>query len=91
MFTAAGMKTRLPAEQPKIEVMADHVTRFSLAGIREVKRQLEAGELNERNSSVNESYGKERRSENQAGAQLVTSIAMNTPNRTESSNERSND
>jgi hypothetical protein len=29
----------------KIEMMADHVARFSLAGIREIRRQIESGEL----------------------------------------------
>jgi AcrR family transcriptional regulator len=45
MFAAAGIKEELPSERPKIEVMADHVTRFSLAGIREMRHRIEAGEL----------------------------------------------
>jgi AcrR family transcriptional regulator len=45
MFVAAGIKEELPPERPDIEVMADHVTRFSLAGIREMRHRIEAGEL----------------------------------------------
>jgi AcrR family transcriptional regulator len=45
MFEAAGIKEELLPERPEIEVMADHVTRFSLAGIREMKHRIEAGEL----------------------------------------------
>jgi len=33
-----------PFFQLSVEVMADHIVRFSLAGIREIRRQLEAGE-----------------------------------------------
>jgi AcrR family transcriptional regulator len=45
MFAAAGIKEALLPERPEIEVMADHVTRFSLAGIREMRHRIEAGEL----------------------------------------------
>jgi AcrR family transcriptional regulator len=46
MFTAAGIKGVLLPERLKIEVMADHVARFSLAGIREIRRQqIEGGKL----------------------------------------------
>jgi AcrR family transcriptional regulator len=36
-----------------IETIADHVTRFSLAGIREIRRQIENGELTKRGSTKN--------------------------------------
>jgi TetR/AcrR family transcriptional regulator, regulator of cefoperazone and chloramphenicol sensitivity len=45
MFTAVGIKEAMPSERPKIEVMADHITRFSLAGIHEIRHQIEYGEL----------------------------------------------
>jgi AcrR family transcriptional regulator len=45
MFAAAGIKEESLPERPEIEVMADHVTRFSLAGIREMRHRIEAGEL----------------------------------------------
>jgi len=45
VFAAAGIKGVLPPERPKIEVIADHITRFSLAGICEIKHQLEQCEL----------------------------------------------
>ena len=45
MFTAAAIKGAMLPKRLKIEVMADHVTRFSLAGIREIRCQIEAGDL----------------------------------------------
>jgi AcrR family transcriptional regulator len=44
-FAEAGIKSDLPLDNLKIEMMADHVARFSLAGIREIRRQIESGEL----------------------------------------------
>ena len=42
MFTKAGIKSGAEPEKIPIEQIADHVTRFSLAGIRDVRRQIEA-------------------------------------------------
>ena len=49
-FPEAGMKA-FP-EDLSIDVIADHVTRFSLAGIREIRRQIENGELNEMGNDI---------------------------------------
>jgi TetR/AcrR family transcriptional regulator, regulator of cefoperazone and chloramphenicol sensitivity len=57
-FAAAGMKTGLLPENLKIEIMADHVTRFSLAGIREIRRQIETGELTRPNNMAAMDYPK---------------------------------
>jgi hypothetical protein len=57
VFTAAGINGRLLPEILKIEVMADHVARFSLAGIREIRRQIEGGELAGRVNAVNGNSG----------------------------------
>jgi AcrR family transcriptional regulator len=46
----AGIKTDLPDDNLKIEEIADHITRFSLAGIREIRRQIETGELPDQNN-----------------------------------------
>jgi len=45
LFAQASIKTNLSFEIPNVEMMADHVARFSLAGLREIRRQIEAGEL----------------------------------------------
>ena len=45
VFMAAGIKTGQLPEEPGIETVAEHITRFSLAGIREIRRQVETGEL----------------------------------------------
>ena len=45
----AGIKTDLTPDNLKIETIADHVVRFSLAGIREIRRQIESGELLDEN------------------------------------------
>ncbi|MFZ0035127.1 MAG: CerR family C-terminal domain-containing protein [Sedimentisphaerales bacterium] len=47
-----GIKTDLPADNLKIEEIADHITRFSLAGIREIRRQIETGELTDHDNTV---------------------------------------
>jgi AcrR family transcriptional regulator len=47
-----GIKTDLPADNLKIKEIADHITRFSLAGIREIRRQIETGELPDQNNMV---------------------------------------
>jgi hypothetical protein len=52
MFKAAGMKAKLLPDRLKIEEIADHILQFSLAGIREIRRQIEADKLNGRNSGV---------------------------------------
>jgi TetR/AcrR family transcriptional regulator, regulator of cefoperazone and chloramphenicol sensitivity len=48
------VKNALLPEALQIEVIVDHITRFSLAGIREIRQQIESGELNDvgRNSEV---------------------------------------
>jgi AcrR family transcriptional regulator len=52
-FAKAGMKTTIsPNNNFKLEMMADHVTWFSLAGIREIRRQIETGELAGQNNTV---------------------------------------
>jgi AcrR family transcriptional regulator len=51
-FAVAGMKPDLSPDNFKIETMADHITRFSLAGIREIRRQIETGELPDQNNMV---------------------------------------
>ena len=43
-FFAAGIKGMLP-ENFTIEEIADHIIRFSLAGIREIRLQIETGQL----------------------------------------------
>ena len=53
MFKAAGMKAKLLPDRLKNEEIADHILQFSLAGIREIRRQIEADRLNGRNSGVN--------------------------------------
>jgi hypothetical protein len=50
LFDQAGIKTGLPFENFNVETMADHVTRFSLAGLREIRRLIEAGELTDQNT-----------------------------------------
>jgi AcrR family transcriptional regulator len=51
-LSETGIKTDLPADNLKIEEIADHITRFSLAGIREIRRQIETGELPDQNNMV---------------------------------------
>jgi hypothetical protein len=48
----AGIKAGLTPDNVKIETIADHVVRFSLAGIREIRRQIESGELPDQNNMV---------------------------------------
>ena len=48
----AGIKTDLTPDNFKIEMMTDHVACFSLAGIREIRRQIESGELADQGSTV---------------------------------------
>lgn len=48
-LSETGTKTDQPADNLKIEEIADHVTRFSLAGIREIRHQIETGELSDQN------------------------------------------
>jgi hypothetical protein len=50
LFAEAGIKSDPLFENFNIEMMADHVTRFSLAGLKEIKRQIEAGELIDQDS-----------------------------------------
>ena len=57
MFKVNGMKTNLLPVEVKIEDIADHVMRFSLAGIREIRRQIEAGELAAQGNAVNGNSG----------------------------------
>jgi len=57
MFKANGMKISLLPEKLKIEDIADHVMRFSLAGVREIRRQIEGGELAGRVNAVNGNSG----------------------------------
>jgi AcrR family transcriptional regulator len=51
-LSETGIKTDLPADNLKIEEIADHIIRFSLAGIREIRRQIESGELTDQDSTV---------------------------------------
>jgi AcrR family transcriptional regulator len=48
----AGIRPDLTSDNVKIDTVADHVVRFSLAGIREIKRQIESGELADQNNMV---------------------------------------
>ena len=48
MFARAGMKVGLPPLDLDAELIAEHVARFSLAGIREMRRRIESGEVGER-------------------------------------------
>ncbi len=48
-LSETGINTDPPVDNPKIEEVADHIIRFSLAGIREIRRQIEAGELSDQN------------------------------------------
>jgi TetR/AcrR family transcriptional regulator, regulator of cefoperazone and chloramphenicol sensitivity len=50
LFAEAGIKSDPLFENFNIEMMADHVTRFSLAGLEEIRRQIEAGELIDQDS-----------------------------------------
>ena len=52
LFAEAGIKADTPLDDFQIEIMADHTTRFSLAGLKEIRRQIEAGELIDRDSTV---------------------------------------
>ncbi len=58
LFDQTGIKTGLPFENFNVETMADHVTRFSLAGLREIRRQIEAGELTDQNTDSPENSEK---------------------------------
>lgn len=53
MLVKAGMQPNLSPVKLTVEKIADHVTRFSLAGIREIRRQIENGELSEQGETVN--------------------------------------
>ena len=63
----AANRTKLLPQKLDIEIMADHITRFSLAGIRQIKRQIENGQLNEKNNKVAKNvktlYRKQRNAE----------------------------
>jgi AcrR family transcriptional regulator len=48
----AGIKPDLTPDTVEIKTIADHVVRFSLAGIREIRRQIETGELPDQNNMV---------------------------------------
>jgi AcrR family transcriptional regulator len=47
LFAQAGVQLGPPPLEASIEAIADHVTRFSVAGIRELRRQIESGSLRE--------------------------------------------
>lgn len=47
-----GVKAALMAENIDIDTIVEHVTRFSLAGIREVRSQIESGKLLEKRADV---------------------------------------
>jgi AcrR family transcriptional regulator len=49
-LSKTGINTDRQTNNLKIEEIADHITRFSLAGIREIKRQIESGELPDQNN-----------------------------------------
>jgi AcrR family transcriptional regulator len=51
-FAEAGIKSDLMSDNLKIEMVADHIARFSLAGIREIRRQIESGELANQNNMM---------------------------------------
>jgi AcrR family transcriptional regulator len=44
--------TAILTENISVDSIIEHVTRFSLAGIREVRRQIESGELSERRAKI---------------------------------------
>lgn len=52
MLKAAGMKAKMLPDKQKIEEIADHILQFSLAGIREIRHQIEEGKPNGRNSGI---------------------------------------
>ena len=45
LVPGGGPADEAPLSEMDVDVMADHVVRFSLAGIREVRRRIERGEL----------------------------------------------
>jgi len=47
----AGVRCEMTQPKCSVETIAEHITRFSLAGIREVRRQIERGGLNDEKSS----------------------------------------
>ena len=49
-FIRTGMKTPLLGDDFTIEKIADYIIHFSLAGIREIRRLIEVGELGDHNS-----------------------------------------
>ncbi len=51
-FVEAGVKQEPMRDDFDIDIVADHVSRFSLAGIREIRRQIEAGELPDQNNAL---------------------------------------
>ncbi len=51
LFAKAGMEAIPFHLDFDIETLAEHITCFSLAGIREIRRQVQAGETNEEESS----------------------------------------
>jgi AcrR family transcriptional regulator len=54
----AGIRFGLAAMKFPVEAIAEHITRFSLAGIREVRRKIENGELTGEKSSAARVSGK---------------------------------
>jgi hypothetical protein len=40
------------AENISVDAIVEHITQFSLAGIREVRRQIESGELSEKRADI---------------------------------------
>ncbi len=50
-----GMKAAILPEEITVEAIADHITRFCLAGIREMRQQIEKGELNEGSDDIKSS------------------------------------
>ena len=83
MLTAARMKMKWPSEKIKVEVIADHVTRFSLAGIRELRRQIESGELVGQYNAANSG------SEGLSKLPSLSTVASSSPDSTESINIKS--
>ncbi len=63
---AAANNTKMALPKIDIEIMADHITRFSLAGIRQIRRQIENGRPNGNNKvakNIKTVYRKQRNAE----------------------------
>lgn len=56
-LTQEGVKVALLAENIDVDTIVDHVTRFSLAGVREVRLQIENGGLLEKRADVTATSG----------------------------------